>query len=48
MAEKGNLFQGFAADYDRMINWQERLARETPFFKKVFAEKTLKENGHTG
>lgn len=33
-----NLFNNFAIDYDRMINWPTRLMRETPFFQKVFAE----------
>ncbi len=33
-----NLFSGFAADYERMINWNERLVREAPFFKKLFAD----------
>ncbi len=33
-----NLFSGFVAGYDRMINWNERLAREAPFFKKLFSD----------
>lgn len=33
-----NIFNEFAVDYDRMINWPARLKRETPFFQKVFAE----------
>lgn len=33
-----NLFNEFAVDYDRMINWPARLKRETPFFQKVFSE----------
>ncbi len=33
-----NLFSGFVTDYDRMIDWEKRLAREAPFFKKIFAE----------
>lgn len=31
-----NLFTDFAVDYDRMINWPARLAREAPFFQEVF------------
>ncbi len=35
----GNLFSGFVADYDRMIDWEKRLSREAPFFKRLFMEK---------
>ncbi|MBU7005927.1 class I SAM-dependent methyltransferase [Phosphitispora fastidiosa] len=34
-----NLFSGFASDYDRMIDWEKRLTREAPFFKRLFAER---------
>lgn len=36
--EKENLFLDFAADYDRMINWEQRLSREAPFFERLFDE----------
>jgi len=34
--EKENLFSEFATDYDRMINWKSRLAREEAFFRTLF------------
>jgi len=33
-----NLFNSFVADYDRMIDWEQRLKREEPFFKKIFSD----------
>ncbi len=33
-----NLFSAFAEHYDRMINWESRLQREIPFYKKIFTD----------
>lgn len=40
MAE--NLFNNFAINYDRMINWDQRLKRETPFLEKIFSSRGVK------
>jgi len=32
------LWDTFRADYDRFVNWEERLARELPFLERVLAE----------
>lgn len=31
-----------AADYDEFVNWDERLAREGPFFRRIFAERDVR------
>lgn len=31
-----NLFSDFAGHYERMVNWDSRLKREAPFYKKIF------------
>lgn len=36
--DSDNLFSRFTTDYDRMINWEDRLRREAPFFDRVFRE----------
>lgn len=33
-----NLFNDFGIEYDRMINWENRLKREEPFFTGLFAQ----------
>ncbi len=33
-----NLFDQFSIDYDKMINWEKRLEREGPFFRKIFQD----------
>lgn len=33
-----NLFADFAEHYDRMINWNSRFERETPFYQKIFTD----------
>jgi len=32
------LWDALSADYDRFVGWEGRLAREMPFFEKLFAE----------
>jgi glycine/sarcosine N-methyltransferase len=32
------LWDSLSADYDRFVDWEGRLAREMPFFEKLFAE----------
>jgi glycine/sarcosine N-methyltransferase len=32
------LWDTLSADYDRFVNWEGRLAREMPFFERLFAE----------
>lgn len=32
------LYDDLAADYDRFVNWQARLAHEMPFFERLFRE----------
>lgn len=36
MAEKVPLYDDFSESYDVMVDWQERLDREAPFFGRVF------------
>ena len=31
-------YDGFGCEYDLMVSWEQRLAREEPFFERVFAE----------
>ena len=31
-------YDGLGCDYDLMVSWEQRLAREKPFFERVFAE----------
>lgn len=37
MTERVPLYDALAADYDRFVNWQGRLAHELPFFESLFA-----------
>ncbi|MGQ9598259.1 MAG: class I SAM-dependent methyltransferase [Anaerolineae bacterium] len=32
------LYDNLATDYDRFVNWEERLARELPFLERLFIE----------
>ncbi len=32
------LYDALAADYDRFVNWEGRLAHELPFFERIFAD----------
>lgn len=36
MGDEVPLYDDFGADYDVMVSWQERLAREEPFFAELF------------
>lgn len=36
------LYDVLATDYDRFVNWQERLARELPFLERLFAERGVR------
>jgi SAM-dependent methyltransferase len=36
--EAREFYDGLGGDYDRMVSWQARLAREEAFFKRVFDE----------
>jgi glycine/sarcosine N-methyltransferase len=35
------LYDALAADYDRFVNWEGRLARELPFFQHLFEERRV-------
>lgn len=37
-----NFYDQLLGEYDQMIDWESRLAREAPFFEKLFAEHRLK------
>jgi len=36
------LYDALAADYDRFVNWQGRLAHELPFFERLFREHSVR------
>lgn len=38
MSDKVPLYDEFSERYDVMVSWEERLAREEPFFRKLFDE----------
>ena len=38
MTSNTELWDTFSADYDRFVNWEERLARELPFLEALLAE----------
>ena len=35
------LYDALAADYDRFVNWEGRLAHELPFFQRLFEERQV-------
>jgi len=35
------LYDALAADYDRFVNWEGRLAHELPFFQRLFEERRV-------
>lgn len=36
------LYDALAADYDRFVNWEGRLAHELPFFERLFRERGVR------
>lgn len=38
MSERVPLYDSFSEEYDVMVNWPERLARETPFLQRVLGD----------
>src|SRR5579862_8145838 len=42
MKQKTSFFNRHPDLYDLMIPWEQRLAREAPFFEKVFSEHNVK------
>jgi len=39
---EGHGFAEFASLYDKMVDWERRLARELPFYRKLFSEHKVK------
>ncbi len=42
MGDRVPLYDALAKDYDRFVNWSERLAHELPFFLRLFQERGVK------
>ncbi len=41
MPQQVPLYDALAADYDRFVNWEGRLAHELPFFQRLFEERRV-------